>query len=106
MSGHTIGARIDGLLGMLWDARGTDLLLTAGMPPQARVHGDLHAVPNTPVLTADDTNSLLAELLTVTQTKGWDAAREYDFSFSWRERRTHPRQRVHPARRDGRSRCA
>ena len=69
MSGHTIGARIDGLLGMLWDARGTDLLLTAGMPPQARVHGDLHAVPNTPVLTADDTNSLLAELLTVTQTK-------------------------------------
>ena len=84
MSGHTIGARIDGLLGMLWDARGTDLLLTAGMPPQARVHGDLHAVPNTPVLTADDTHSLLAELLTVTQTKGWDAAREYDFSFSWR----------------------
>ena len=84
MSGHTIGARIDVLLGVLWDARGTDLLLTAGMPPQARVHGDLHAIPNAPVLTAEDTDALLAELLTETQTQAWNASREYDFSLSWR----------------------
>ena len=70
---------------MLWEARGTDLLLTVGMPPQARVHGELHAVPNTSVLTADDTDALLAEVLTATQTKAGMPAREYDFSFSWRD---------------------
>ncbi|HEY3464760.1 MAG TPA: type IV pili twitching motility protein PilT, partial [Amycolatopsis sp.] len=57
------GSRVDGLLDALWQARGTDLLLTAGLPPQLRVHGDLSAVPGHPALTGDDTDALLAELL-------------------------------------------
>ena len=79
------GSRIDGLLEVLWKARGTDLLLTAGLPPQVRVHGDLSAVPGTPVLTGDDTEALLGELLTEEQADTWRVKHEYDFSFSWRE---------------------
>ena len=63
MQNNPIGSRIDGLLQALWTAGGTDLLLTAGLPPQIRVHGDLHAVPGHAVLTGDDTEALVAELL-------------------------------------------
>ncbi|MBE8525718.1 type IV pilus twitching motility protein PilT [Amycolatopsis sp. H6(2020)] len=80
-----IGSRVDGLLEALWQARGTDLLLTAGLPPQLRVHGDLSAVPGHPVLTGEDTRALLAELLTDDQALAWRAAREFDFSFGWRD---------------------
>jgi twitching motility protein PilT len=85
MHGHRIGGRIDALLGVLWSAGGTDLLLTAGMPPQIRLHGDLNAVPEHPVLTREDTAGLLAELLTAEQAATWQATHEYDFSFSWRD---------------------
>jgi twitching motility protein PilT len=85
MHGHTIGQRIDNLLDALWQARGTDLLLTAGLPPQIRVHGELHAVQGAPVLLPDDADGLLAELLTVEQATAWGTTHEYDFSFSWRD---------------------
>jgi twitching motility protein PilT len=55
------------------------------MPPQIRVHGALHRVPDDTVLTAEGTDKLLAELLTPEQTSAWNAAHEYDFSFSWRD---------------------
>ena len=58
MHGHAIGDRIDGLLGELWQAHGTDLLITAGLPPQIRVHGSLHPVAEQSVLTPDDTDAL------------------------------------------------
>lgn len=80
-----IGSRVDGLLEALWQARGTDLLLTAGLPPQLRVHGDLSAVPGHAVLTGEDTDALLAELLSDEQARTWHAAHEFDFSFSWRD---------------------
>jgi twitching motility protein PilT len=80
-----IGRRVDELLEVLWLAGGTDLLLTAGIPPQIRVHGELGAVVDTAVLTGDDTEALLAELLSTEQMAAYAAAREYDFSFSWRD---------------------
>jgi twitching motility protein PilT len=80
-----IGSRVDGLLDALWQARGTDLLLTAGLPPLLRVHGDLTAVPGHPVLTGEDTAALLAELLSDDQAGAWRTAHEFDFSFSWRD---------------------
>jgi twitching motility protein PilT len=76
--------RMDALLDRLWRAGGTDLLLTVGIPPQIRVHGELRPVPDHPALTGADTETLLAELLTTEQLSNRDAAREYDFSFSWR----------------------
>lgn len=82
---HRIGDRVDRLLGALWDARGTDLLLTVGLPPMLRVDGELRPVPGESALAAADTDSLLAEILTAEQGDAWSAEHEYDFSFSWRE---------------------
>jgi twitching motility protein PilT len=85
MDQHVIGERIDRLLGTLWNARGTDLLLTAGMPPQIRVHGSLAPVAEHPALNAEDTDALLGELLSEEQLATWNDLHEYDFSFSWRD---------------------
>jgi twitching motility protein PilT len=84
MRAHTIGHRIDRLLGELWSASGTDLLLTVGMPPQIRVQGGLLPLAYRP-LSAADTDELLAELLTEPQRETWTASHEYDFSFTWRD---------------------
>jgi twitching motility protein PilT len=81
----TIGSRVDGLLEELWNAGGTDLLLTTGSPPQIRVHGDLHPIHGARPLTADDAESLVAELLSPAQSAAFAARQDYDFSFSWRE---------------------
>jgi twitching motility protein PilT len=79
------GGRTDVLFDALWQARGSDLLLTAGIPPQIRIDGHLRPVSGQSVLTAADTEKLLAELLTEEQMAGWATASEYDFSFSWRD---------------------
>jgi twitching motility protein PilT len=86
MHAHVIGQRIDALLAALWDAKGTDLLLTAGMAPQLRVHGALIAVPDHASLGAQDIDDLLLELLSDSQRAAWDVSHEYDFSFSWQDR--------------------
>ncbi|XBB68254.1 type IV pilus twitching motility protein PilT [Nocardioides sp. WV_118_6] len=80
-----IGERVDRLLDVLWEARGTDLMLTVGLPPMIRVDGTLAPVPGRPALSADDTDGLLAEVLTPEQRDVWSSSHEYDFSFSWRE---------------------
>jgi twitching motility protein PilT len=79
-----IGTQVDSLLATLWEARGTDLLLTVGMAPQIRVNGSLTAIDGRP-LTSADTDAMLADLLTDDQQAAWAEQREYDFSFSWRE---------------------
>ena len=82
---HRIGSRVDQLLASLWQAGGTDLLLSVGLPPMLRVDGSLSPVPGADALTAEDTDALLTEVLTPAQAEGWDASHEYDFSFSWRD---------------------
>ena len=80
-----IGHRVDTMLSELWELNGTDLLLTAGMPPQLRVDGDLRAVNGAAKLTPADTESLLDDILLPDQKARWADATEFDFSFSWRE---------------------
>lgn len=82
----TIGRQVDDLLGGLWDARGTDLLLTVGAPPLYRVHGGLIPVPGKSALSNADVNGLLSEVLTPGQAEAWTQLHEFDFSFSWGER--------------------
>ena len=84
MQANLIGSRIDELLDKLWRAGGTDLLLTAGLAPQLRVHGDLVPVPGEAKLSGADTEALLAELLSPAQFGVFASKLEYDFSFSWR----------------------
>jgi twitching motility protein PilT len=81
----TIGQQIDKLLGQLWDAKGTDLLLTVGTPPLIRVHGELHPLRGEAALTPSRADELLAELLTPEQAAAWATKHEYDFSFSWHD---------------------
>ncbi|MCP2243559.1 type IV pilus twitching motility protein PilT [Lentzea aerocolonigenes] len=75
--------RVDALLEALSAAGGTDLLLTAGMPPQIRVQGMLRPVEGQRALTGEDTEAMLGELLTPSQSAAWAASHEYDFSFGW-----------------------
>jgi twitching motility protein PilT len=82
---HSVGPRVDAMLTELWKLNGTDLLLTAGMPPQLRVDGALRAVDGHDALTAQDAESLLEEVLTAEQQQHWAKSFEFDFSFSWRE---------------------
>lgn len=77
--------RVDMFLDHLWTVGGTDLMLTVGLPPLVRVQGDLVAIPGEPLLHADDTEALLAGLLSEEQAAVFAAGHEYDFSFSWRE---------------------
>jgi len=81
---HIIGSRIDSYLNSLWEAGGSDLLLTVGAPPLLRVHGELGSLGDEP-LTAFDTDALLDEVLNHDQKLAWDARQEFDFSFSWRD---------------------
>ncbi|MDO7867410.1 type IV pilus twitching motility protein PilT [Nocardioides jiangxiensis] len=81
---HPVGSTVDGLLDQLWQAGGSDLLLTVGLPPMLRVDAVLAPVPGAAPLTAEATDGLLAEILTPDQLKAWDDVNEYDFAFSWR----------------------
>jgi twitching motility protein PilT len=85
MHGPATGSPIDGLLDALWQVRGTDLLLTAGLPPQVRIRGDLHPVPGREPLYGGDIDQFLADLLTAEQAAAWRTHHDYDFSFSWRD---------------------
>jgi twitching motility protein PilT len=76
--------RVDAFLDQLWMAGGTDLLLTVGMPPQIRVHGELTPIVGEKVLDGDDTETILSELLTEDQATVFASGHEYDFSFGWR----------------------
>src|SRR5215472_8235930 len=80
-----IGPVIDGLLEAVWQAGGTDLLLSVGSPPQMRLHGTLTPLPGYPLLAARDTDALLVELLTEDKAAALDVHHEYDFSVGWRD---------------------
>jgi twitching motility protein PilT len=75
----------DLVLEQLWEAKGTDLILTAGVSPMVRVDGDLRPVEGFGPLSADETAALAQELLTEDQRVAFSHGAEVDFSFTWRE---------------------
>src|SRR3954453_20924845 len=75
---------VDALLESLWDAKGTDLLLTAGAMPLIRVDGDLRPIDGHATLTSEETAAAAEELLTDGQRARFADGHELDFSFSWR----------------------
>jgi twitching motility protein PilT len=78
-------ADIDVLVAELWQAKGSDLLLTAGAPPLLRVDGELRPAEGRAPLTAHDTQQLAVGLLSGRQRTVFDAGSEVDFSFTWRD---------------------
>src|SRR6476646_6352074 len=71
------------LLSYLWEQRGTDLHLTAGSPPLARVDGELHAVPNQPVLKPADTDAFADALLDEADRATFEERGDVDFAFGF-----------------------
>jgi len=74
------GPRLDDLLRLVHERRGSDLHLKVGSPPHVRVDGDLHPVP-LPVLSAADTERLAYEVLPATRADEFDAAGEADVAL-------------------------
>ena len=85
MPARAKAATVDALLESLWDAKGTDLLLTAGAFPLIRVDGALRPVDGIEQrLEPADTEAALGELLSDRQRDVFADGHELDFSFSWR----------------------
>lgn len=60
----------------------SDLHLIAGFPPMLRVHGNLQPMEGTQVLTAQDTDALVASVLSPAHKELFAANRELDFSIA------------------------
>jgi twitching motility protein PilT len=76
---------IDALLAELWRQRGTDLMLTSGVPPMLRVDGRMRPVVGLPVLDEEAILAVLRSVLTPAQSEAFSRANEFDFSFTWQE---------------------
>ena len=75
---------LDAALAMLWERHGSDLLITTGREPLARIDGDLRAVPGYEPMTNAQTVEAARALLDDEQWAAFKAGAEIDFSFSWR----------------------
>ncbi|MEJ7583298.1 MAG: PilT/PilU family type 4a pilus ATPase [Acidimicrobiales bacterium] len=64
---------------------GTDLLITEGSPPMARIGGAYVPLPDTSVLDSDDTRDVADALLAPSLRLVLRMDKQVDFSFSWRE---------------------
>ncbi len=84
MPDASLAPGLDSLVAALWQAHGTDLLLTADSAPLMRVDGRLRPVRDTPVLTGEDTEQAADLLLSERRREAFHAGDEVDFSFSWR----------------------
>jgi twitching motility protein PilT len=73
---------LDRALGMLMDSGGSDLHLTAGLPPMIRLHGDLRPLDGFPRLTPDELQKALYGILTQRQRERFENELELDVSYS------------------------
>jgi twitching motility protein PilT len=78
-------APLEVFLDALWESKGSDLLITAGVPPLLRIDGELTRMTDQPPLSPDDTHRLFVGLLTRRQADDFTSRKEIDFSFTWRD---------------------
>jgi twitching motility protein PilT len=74
---------IDKYLAEVWDRRGTDLLLTVGASPMARLDGQLVPISDEGVLTDSDLDAIMRALVTTEVFQRLHESRELDLSFEW-----------------------
>lgn len=72
---------IDGLLTRVVELGGSDLHLTAGQAPCPRVHGSLTPFTDWPALTPEDTEQMTRAVVSDTQWKVFETARELDTAY-------------------------
>ena len=73
-------------LEILWDQKGSDLLLAGDSAPRIRVSGKLRPVEGAPMLSGAEIDSLVRTLLTPSQRETLDVEQDVDFAFSWMDR--------------------
>ena len=73
-------------LQILWDQKGSDLLLAGDSAPRIRVNGQLRPVEGAPVLSGVEIDTLVRTLLTPSQKDTLDVEQDVDFAFSWSDR--------------------
>ncbi len=74
--------QLDDLILIVTKEGASDLHITAGMHPTIRVSGDLVALVNQPVLSADDTMGMTMEILNEANKTRFLESKEIDFSYS------------------------
>jgi twitching motility protein PilT len=74
-------AQIDELLRYLKENKGSDLHLTAGMPPCARVRGEVKQLDNRPHLGDAELRGMLAEVSGAERWKRFEEERDLDFAY-------------------------
>jgi twitching motility protein PilT len=70
----------------LWNEKGSDILLTAGVPAMLRVDGQMRPAHDAPALTPDDLEQLVTSVLPDELVARLREHKDVDFSFSWGER--------------------
>ena len=68
---------------VLWNAKGTDLLLTAGAPPMIRVDGAMHPIEGQPVLSSAQVRRIVLSVVGDDLIPRYEEYREVDFAFDW-----------------------
>src|SRR6059036_442859 len=63
MAAEIIPAEVEPFLWQLWEAKGTDLLFTTGIPPMLRVDGIMRPADGALPLTPEDTERIVTSLL-------------------------------------------
>jgi twitching motility protein PilT len=79
-------AEIEPFLWQLWEAKGTDLLFTVGIPPMLRVDGMMRPAEGAQALEADDTERIVTSLLPPEAAEEFLKEKDADFSFGWEDR--------------------
>jgi twitching motility protein PilT len=79
-------ADVDVWLEELWDLRGTDLLLTSGAPPLIRVDGEMRPVTGGEMFSPISVERVVKEIVGPDLVARYEAEREIDFAFSWKQR--------------------
>ena len=77
---------IDPWLELLWDRKGSDLLLAAGSPPRLRLDGALVPIQGVPEMTPNAIEGVIRALLLPVQFESFVKNKDVDFAISWQGR--------------------
>ena len=83
---ETIPAEIEPFIRQLWEAKGTDLLFTVGIPPMLRVDGEMRPADGAPPLDSEDTERIVTSVLPPEVAEEFLREKDADFSFGWEDR--------------------
>jgi len=86
MAAEIIPAEVEPFLWQLWEAKGTDLLFTVGIPPMLRVDGEMLPADGASPLGPEDTERIVTSLLPPEVAEEFLKEKDADFSFGWEDR--------------------